>query len=71
MAIFTTLTRKVREVCVADFDEAVIYCRELKVTYIYFFFSANTHIEGVKTTFKIYPQILFFRISPFLHNISC
>ena len=25
-----SLTRKVREVCVADFDEAGIYCRELK-----------------------------------------
>ena len=56
----TTLTRKVREVCVADFDEAVIYCRELKVTYIYFFFSANTHVKGVKTTLKVYPQIPFF-----------
>ena len=46
--------------CVADFDEAVIYCRELKVTYIYFFFSANTHVKGMKTTFKVYPQIPFF-----------
>ena len=46
--------------CVADFDEAVIYCRDLKVTYIYFFFSANTHVKGVKTTFKVYPQIPFF-----------